>query len=305
MSDRRPASTLDAHPLLLLAVGATLISFAPVFVKMIGLGTLGLTAIGFWRCLFGAIVLASVGLATGNRLRLSRRQMFWAVAAGLAFCVDLWVWHRSIAYAGAGMATMLGNTQVFATSVLSIFIFKEKLTFRFVLAAISAMGGVVLLVGIGGDVAFSEQYVWGIAFGLATGVAYASFIICLKQGSRNSEAFDAVAFMTWASFFSAIFLLLAAPFETEPFLPPDWYTLGVLVALAVVAQSLGWLINLRALRLVQASSAGLVLLLQPILATVWGFLFFAEHLQALQLLGAAITLGAIYVGSLKKKPVRV
>ena len=304
MSDRRHTTALDAHPLLMLAVGATLISFAPVFVKMIGLGSLGLTAIGFWRCLFGAITLALIGFGSGRSLRLSRRQMFWAVAAGFAFCVDLYVWHRSIAYAGAGMATILGNTQVFATSVLSIFIFKEKLTLRFVLAAISAMCGVVLLVGIGGEVAFTQQYLWGIGFGLATGLAYASFIICLKQGSRNSEKFDVVAFMTWTTLFSAIFLGLISPFEVEPFVPPDWYTLGVVVALAIVAQALGWLINLKALRLVVASAAGLVLLLQPILATVWGFLFFSENLTALQLLGAAITLGSIYVGSLKKKPAR-
>lgn len=305
MSDRPTHSLIDTHPLLLLAVGASLISFAPIFVKMIGLGTMGLTAIGFWRCLFGAITLALIGVSSGKRLRLSRRQMFWALLAGLAFCADLFVWHRSIAYAGAGMATILGNTQVFATSVLSIFIFKEKLTVRFVIAAVSAMGGVVLLVGIGGDVAFTQRYIWGVAFGLATGLAYASYIICLKQGSSHGEQFDVAAFMTWASFFSAIFLGIASLFETEPFLPPDWYTLGVVVALGVVAQALGWLINLRALRLVAASAAGLVLLLQPILATVWGFLFFAENLQLLQLLGAAITLASIYVGSLKKKSVRV
>jgi drug/metabolite transporter (DMT)-like permease len=302
MSDSQNKSLLDAHPLILLATGATLISFAPIFVKMIGLGTLGLTAIGFWRCLFGALTLALIGIGSGRKLRLTRRQMFWAVAAGFAFCADLFVWHRSIAYAGAGMATILGNTQVFATSVLSIFIFKEKLTLRFVVAAITAMAGVVLLVGIGGEVAFSEQYIWGIAFGLATGLAYASYIICLKQGSSHGEVFDVAAFMTWASFFAAIFLGIASLFESEPFLPPDWYTLGVVVALGVVAQALGWLINLRALRWVHASSAGLVLLLQPILATVWGFLFFSEKLLALQLLGAVITLASIYVGSLKKKP---
>lgn len=301
MTTPLPKSFFDTHPLVLLAGGATMISFAPVFVKMIGLGTLGLTAIGFWRCLFGALTLAIITLAARKRLLLPRRQMLWALAAGATFCVDLYVWHRSIAYAGAGMATILGNTQVFATSVLSIFIFKERLTLRFIFAAISAMGGVVLLVGVGGGIEFTEQYLWGIFFGLATGIAYATYIICLKMGSRGEKSFDVPVFLTWVSIYSAVFLGLVSFEETAPFVPPDLYTLLVVAALGVVAQALGWLINLRALGLVAASAAGLVLLLQPILATVWGNLFFNEQLQLTQLLGAAITLGAIYVGSLKKK----
>jgi len=297
--DTRPF--FDTHPLLMLAGGATMISFAPIFVKMVGQGTMGLTAIGFWRCLFGAATLIAIALVSRKRLLLPKRQMLWALAAGATFCVDLYVWHRSIAFAGAGMATILGNTQVFATSVLSIFIFKERLTVRFIIAAITAMGGVVLLVGVGGNVAFTNDYLWGIFFGLATGVAYASYVICLKMGSRGEKKFDVPIFLLWVSIFSTIFLAAVSFEEPEPFVPPDLYTLLVVAALGVVAQALGWLINLRALGLVAASAAGLVLLLQPILATVWGNLFFGEELTMTQLLGAVITLGSIYVGSLKRK----
>ncbi|MCK4373360.1 MAG: EamA family transporter, partial [candidate division Zixibacteria bacterium] len=49
-----------------------------------------------------------------------------------------------------------------------------------------------------------------------------------------------------------------------------------------------------------ASRSGLVLLLQPLLATVWGWLFFAEHLTPLQLVGGTITLSAIYLGSARR-----
>ena len=47
---------------------------------------------------------------------------------------------------------------------------------------------------------------------------------------------------------------------------------------------------------VRGATAGLVLLLQPALATVWGRLFFAERLGALQLVGAGLVLTAIYLG---------
>ena len=42
---------------------------------------------------------------------------------------------------------------------------------------------------------------------------------------------------------------------------------------------------------------GLILLLQPALATVWGALIFGEKLEPSQIVGVLITLGAVYLGS--------
>ncbi|MEW5995163.1 MAG: EamA family transporter, partial [Candidatus Zixiibacteriota bacterium] len=50
---------------------------------------------------------------------------------------------------------------------------------------------------------------------------------------------------------------------------------------------------------INASRSGLALLLQPVLATVWGVLFFGEYLTPIQIAGALITLAAIYVGSVR------
>ena len=45
------------------------------------------------------------------------------------------------------------------------------------------------------------------------------------------------------------------------------------------------------------TEAGLALLLQPTLSFVWDVLFFARPMSAMELLGAAIALAAIYLGS--------
>ncbi|MFH2055304.1 MAG: EamA family transporter, partial [bacterium] len=74
----------------------------------------------------------------------------------------------------------------------------------------------------------------------------------------------------------------------------------VLLLLALIAQALGWWAIFTSLKKVEASRAGLILLLQPILATIWGVLFFAEHLAWTQMLGGVVTLAAIYVGLLRE-----
>ena len=66
------------RPILALTAGAVCISFAPIFVKLIEPGEMGPTAIAFWRCLFGAIVLAVI-------VRLSGRK-FWLGSPTRTLC---------------------------------------------------------------------------------------------------------------------------------------------------------------------------------------------------------------------------
>ena len=86
--------------------------------------------------------------------------------------------------------------------------------------------------------------------------------------------------------------------EGEDILPPDLYSWAVLITLAAVVQSIGWRAISEGLSKIEAYRAGLILLLQPILATVWGIIIFSESFTIMQLLGAAITLAAIYFGSI-------
>ena len=219
---------------------------------------------------------------------------------GDIFFCDLFVWHRSIVFTGAGMATILGNTQVFATAIISFFVFKEKLTLRYFISAISAMMGVVLLVGVLSDeVVFDSNYIKGIAFGLATGIFYANYLVTLKWTGFKEPIPDVILFMAWMSLSSAFWFTIAARIEQVRLLPPDLPTWIYLVTLGIVAQALGWWLIANSLHRITASKAGLILLLQPTLAMVWGVIMFAEEFTFSQLIGAIITLAAIYFGGLK------
>ena len=67
-----------------------------------------------------------------------------------------------------------------------------------------------------------------------------------------------------------------------------------------MAQALGWWAITWSLARIVTARAGLILLLQPTLAMVWGVLMFSEQFELTQALGAAITLTAIYFGGLRK-----
>ncbi len=285
----------------MLLFGALCISFAAIFVKGIGSERMGPSAIGFWRMLFGAGLMFIWTIVEGKRIGLPKRIYFWSIAAGFAFFCDLWTWHRSIFITGAGMATILGNTQVFESAILGYFAFKEKLTLKFFVAAIVGFVGIVLLIGVGSeDIQLTEHYLMGVFFGLLTGICYASYISLVKKASHEHVQVGTLALMAWTALFCAIFLGVSGLLEGEAMLPPDGRSWLFLLGLGLVPQAIGWKVISSSLPHIDAHRAGLALLLQPTMATVWGFLFFGEMLGPLQLLGAVVTLGAIYFGSIRK-----
>jgi len=299
MSDHLTAQERRAAALVMF--GAICISFAPVFVKMLNPGSVGPTAIGFWRTLFGSAVLFLWCLVERRTVLIPRAAVRYALLAGFFFFLDLAFWHRSIIYTGAGMATILGNTQVFATSVFAWLIFKERLTVRFAIAAIAAVFGVILLSGVlSAEVELTPTYLAGVGFGLGTGLVYAGFILSLRRGGQLETPPDPVAFMAWASVATAVFSGIESPLEAYPVVPPDLQSYAILFALGIVAQAVGWRTISAALPRLATARASLILLLQPTLATVWGLWFFHESLVLTQFLGAVITLAAIYFGSLRK-----
>jgi drug/metabolite transporter (DMT)-like permease len=179
-------------------------------------------------------------------------------------------------------------------------LFREPLTLRFLAASTGAMLGVVLLVGVGSDVTFTRNYLWGIGYGLATGIFYSLFLVALRAAGRLSYDLSSLVPLFWFSAYAALFLGGAVTVETEPVLPRGWVPWVLIALLAVVAQSVGWWTISRSLPRVPGSVGGLVLLLQPVLATIWSALLFAEILEPLQILGALLTLGAVYLGTVRR-----
>ncbi|UCG60915.1 MAG: DMT family transporter [Candidatus Zixiibacteriota bacterium] len=301
MNSAEDSSNLKA--LLVLAFGAFCISFAAIFVKLLGRDVLGPTAIGFWRTIFGAGILFVWVVLKGESLKIPPIIAGFAALAGFIFFLDLFFWHRSIIFAGAGMATILANTQVFFVALLGLILFRERLNLPFAMAVVAAFVGVVLLVGIGSDVDFSTIYLQGIVFGLLTGLVYGCYIVTLKKAGHRGECPSFLVVMAWTSLFTAIFCGISMLIESDPYLPPDLFSVFILFSLALVAQAVGWYVISTTLPELRAAQSALILLLQPVLATVWGVLFFAEHLTLLQVIGAVITLVSIYVGSARKKRV--
>jgi drug/metabolite transporter (DMT)-like permease len=222
------------------------------------------------------------------------------LAAGLLFAADLAVWHRSIWYVGPGLATLLGNFQVFVLAIVGIVFFHEKARWELMLAIPMAFVGLGLIVGFDWR-SLDTEYRWGIFFGLATALFYSAYILSLRRARAASPQGSIASDLMIVSLVSAGCLYVGSGVGGAGIALPDPGAAWMLAAYALVAQVVGWLLISGSLPHVPASRVGLILLLQPTLAFIWDVLIFARAFGARETVGAALAIAAIGLGSLPRR----
>ncbi len=226
------------------------------------------------------------------------RYWFFLVLAGFMFALDLTVWHRSIIYTGAGIATILGNTQAIHLALFGILFGKEKWSRRLISSLLFAFVGIYFL--IEPNPANGPLYWFGVGCGLATGVFYAAYILCLKQAEMRHHGLPAFAKLGLASLITATFMIVFALIGGERGVPSGMEWTWILL-LSLIPQILGWGMITIGLRKTSSSTAGLIILFQPIGSAILSYFYLGEVLSPRQLLGAGLTLFSIYLGATRKE----
>ena len=270
--------------------GALLLSFAPVLVKASALHP---DLMGFYRMLFGMLWLGGHLLLTRAWPR-GRWLQPLPLLAGLAFALDLILWHRSIHYIGPGLATMLANLQVLVVAGWGFLSGQDKPSARFWFSAGLALAGLGLIVS--GSALARSELLPGLLLGLAAALAYSWYLILLKgveQASTDSSSQSMIQVSL-----SACVILGASGLATGANLGiPDLRALSYLLAYGFLIQGLAWMLIAHAMKKLPAFLVSLVLLLQPVLSLVWDLLLFSRRLTPPEVAGMVLTLAAIWLGA--------
>ncbi len=280
------------NPVLAVLIGAFFISFSGVWVKFAHVAP---TVSAFYRVLFGFLFLLAASLWKHDIKPLTSVQTFLVTACGLLFALDLFCWHGSIIHIGPGLATIIGNFQVFILTLVGILFFREKIKLRFLFSIPLAFLGLFLIVGINWN-ALGAGYQNGLYLGLATAFFYSGFLLTLRRLQAEKGYFSLFYFLMLVSLASSIFLGLEIFRRGTSFLIPDTKSWMSLICLGLFSQTIGWVLIANALPKIRASHAGLILLLQPALAFIWDVLIFNRQTDMINWLGAFIVLLAIYMG---------
>ena len=292
-----PETQLPRAALVQMILGAAAISTTSIFVKLAHVGP---TLSGFYRMGMGGVMLLIGLIALGQWRRVRLAEIGWLLVPGVAFAIDLMLWHRSILYVGPGVATLLGNFQVFLMALAGFVLYRERLGWQFLAGIALAFVGLYLLVGLEWSAA-GAQYRLGVILGIVTGIAYAIYMLTTRHAQRSGYILLAPAqLLCVSSLLSAVVLGIAALGEGESFVIPDSQSWAALLGLAFCGQVLGWVLLTRAMPQLPASTIGLLLLLQPALSFVFDVIVFSRPTQAVDWIGVALALAGIFVGSYRR-----
>jgi len=283
--------------ILQVSAGAFLISFSAVFVKLADVGP---TAAGFYRMIIGGAVLLLLTLIKRDKLWFGARPAMLLTVCGVLFALDLAVWHQSIRLIGPGLSTLLGNFQVIFLAAFGVVFLGEKLGWRRMISIPLAILGLTLIV-IPGAGKMNEGFGTGVALGILTAVLYATFLLILRRVQSERQVLSPLAAMAVISLVAAPLMALGSWTQGEKLAITDAGSLWAMIGYGLLCQAAGWVLITRGLPRIPASRAGLLLLLQPVLTLVWDYRFFAKPVLPVELWGAALALGAIYLGSRRRE----
>ncbi len=286
--------SLIGKPVLIAGLGAATISSSAVLVTLSGAAP---AATAFYRSVIALPVLTV--LAVAEQRRHGRRpfaQRMRSALAGVFLAIDLILWTHAIVDVGAGVATVLGNLQVLFVAGIAWALWHERPNRAIALALPVVMLGVFLVSGMAGRPGAGQHPLAGIWYGVGTSLAYAGFLLTLRRSSAGSPhtagpVADATAGAALASLaFGLVFGGLG--------LHPLWPAIGWLTLLALLSQTLGWLLITSSLPRLPAAVSSLLLLLQPAASLGLAAIVLGERPTLLQVLGAALTCGGALAASL-------
>ena len=299
-----PNSAQSRAALVQMMLGAAAISTTSVFVKLADVGP---TVSAFYRMAWGGGMLLILLLATRQWRPVRWSDAAWLVVPAIAFALDLILWHRSILYVGPGLATLLGNFQVFLMALAGFVLYRERLGWAFLAGLALAFFGLYLLVGLDWS-GVGAQYQLGVVLGVVTGFAYAIYMLTTRHVQRSGRVrLEPAQLLCVTSILCAAVLGVSVLIEGDSFAIPDTQSVASLVGLAFFGQVVGWVLLTRAMPHLSASTIGLLLLLQPALSFVLDVILFARPTRSLDWIGVALSLLGIFVGSYRRgagSPVR-
>ena len=289
-------ATNRSHAAPLLVVGCVIFGLGSLIVKFVHVGSY---AIAFWRLTIAAVIFWLLARFFGQKLPQNRKAAYTALLSGVFLAFDLALWHESIHAVGPGISTLLNSLQIFFLSAIGFFFYRERLNKLQVLSLLLAVVGVALI----GSPEFGHNgnAVWGFVSGIISGGMLALSMTFIRK-THQAEPTALFPMMLLVSIGGVLALLVPTlVFDWGRLYPATARDIGLVLVYGAVMQCFAWGLIAYAIPLLSLSLTGLLLLSEPVAALLIDYFWLDKPINAVQWGGAALTLLAIYLGSLKTK----
>lgn len=249
------------------------------------------SSVVFWRCLFGAAVMALACLALGllRGLKVTRRQCGWMLLGGVALAGNWLLLFSAYSQASIAVATVVYHTQPFMLLALGALLLGERITASGAGWLLLAFAGMLLIVTTKAGVV-GEHYLLGVLLALAAAFFYAVVAIIVKQlKGVPPQLIVLVQLLVGA--------LLLLPWAQMPAMAEAGSAWAYLVIIGAAHTGLMSTLLYSAIQKIPTALVGALSFIYPVVAIVVDRVAFGHALNVVQALGAvAILLAAWGMG---------
>jgi drug/metabolite transporter, DME family len=247
------------------------------------LGPLSATLEALW--VHAGIALINLPMALQSRPPHKRKPSLWGllVLVGFIDALNGLLFFQAMRYTTVAVAVLTHSVAPLLVAALAPYVTGERPERRTYAAVLAAFAGLVLVLepwrAVSGDT------LYGAAFGLASAVLYAALMLLLK---RLDAHFSPAEVASYHSFPAVLLLAVLTPsFSLE------WGQALYLGIGAIGPGGLAAFAFVYGLQKIPASRAALLVLLEPLVATMLGIFYWREPFRPLAVVGGVIVLASL------------
>lgn len=281
-----------------------------IFVILAGAlwGAMGIFVRGLAHCGLSSIeiclvrMFVSTVLMTGyffvfNRsaLKIKLKDVWCFIGTGvLSLTFFGYCYFTTIQMTSMSVAAVLLYTSPVFVLILSAMLFKEKITKRKIACIIIAIIGCAFVSGLVANAGGSNISIKGVLFGIGSGLGYGLYSIFGRFAINRKYGPLTI------TYYSFLFSTVALLFLTDPLLVINKIGTGnvniniiYVIGTAIVVTILPYIFYTVGLTKVENSRAAVLACIEPIMATLFGFIVFHEVLNLGEIVGVVLVLLAI------------
>lgn len=277
---------------LFIAIAAAIFGTIGLFVRQIPLPS---AEIALYRAVLAVLAIGTYLLITRQKIELSgmKKELILLLISGVAMGANWILLFEAYKYTTVSMATLSYYAAPVLITLVSTFLFREKLTPRKILCFVMSTLG-ILLITVSGSGSGSSPLSGkgtdhiGIMFGLCAAVLYAT-VVLLNKFIKNVEGIQ----RTFLQFIAAVatlfpYVMLTGGTHLSSLNGAGW---SFLLVVGLVHTGIAYCLYFSSLQYVSGQEAAVLSYIDPFVAVVLSVLLLHEPMSLMQVIGGAMILG--------------
>jgi len=244
--------------------------------------------VSFYRLWMGAVLLNLVLIVTKRRLTWD--VLKWSWLGGVCFGLNVALYFTSVRMTSIANVAIIGSLTPVIVFPIAVKWMGERVTRKAIVCSALAIAGVIVVVLAGGS--SGERALSGDLLAVVNLVSWAAFFLVTKHARKGVGTLEYLAAMTLVAAITVtpIAFLTGQDFGSVEGVGWVWLVLLVLIPGAAGHGLMTW-----AHAHVDVSTSSVLVLGEPVLATIAAAVFLSESVNAVQMLGMAGVVAALAV----------